>query len=56
MLGSFVEHGLSQEEAEAETMAQVIAGSDTSAGAIRLTLLYMLTNPRVMENIRRIIP
>lgn len=53
MLGSFIEHGLTQEEAESETMAQVIAGSDTSAGAIRLTLLYILTNPRVMETLRR---
>ncbi|KAL0777984.1 hypothetical protein CaCOL14_005637 [Colletotrichum acutatum] len=47
MLGSFVAHGLTQEEAESEILLQIIAGSDTTATAIRATLLYILTNLRV---------
>ncbi|KAK1518273.1 major facilitator superfamily transporter [Colletotrichum abscissum] len=47
MLGSFVAHGLTQEEAESEILLQIIAGSDTTATAIRATLLYIITNPRV---------
>ncbi|KAK3312760.1 pisatin demethylase [Apodospora peruviana] len=53
MLGSFVNHGLTRDEAESETVLQVVAGSDTTAGAIRHTMLYILTNPRVMESMRR---
>jgi len=45
MLGSFVAHGLTKEEAEGETVVQIIAGSDTSATAIRSTLLFIITNP-----------
>ncbi|KAJ3945074.1 uncharacterized protein N0V96_005097 [Colletotrichum fioriniae] len=47
MLSSFVAHGLTQEEAESEILLQIIAGSDTTATAIRATLLYIITNPRV---------
>ncbi|KAK1654392.1 cytochrome P450 [Colletotrichum phormii] len=47
MLGSFVAHGLTHEEAESEILLQIIAGSDTTATAIRATLLYIITNPRV---------
>lgn len=52
MLDSFVSHGLTQSEAESESMLQVVAGSDTSAGAIRFILLYILTNPRVLASLR----
>ena len=38
MLGSFIAHGLSQEDAEGQTIVQIIAGSDTTATAIRSTL------------------
>jgi len=48
MLGSFVNHGLTQEEAESESLVQIIAGSDTTATAIRATLLHILTNPHVL--------
>ncbi|RNJ52374.1 hypothetical protein D7B24_003737 [Verticillium nonalfalfae] len=47
MLGSFVAHGLSKQDAEGETVVQIIAGSDTSATAIRSTLLFLMTNPPV---------
>jgi cytochrome P450 len=52
VLGSFVAHGLSREEAEGETVVQIIAGSDTSATAIRSTLLFIMTNPLVYRRLQ----
>ena len=51
MLGSFLAHGLTREEAEGETLTQVIAGSDTTATAIRTTLLYVVTSPRCYDSL-----
>ena len=45
MLGSFLAHGLTRDEAEGETLVQIIAGSDTTATAMRATLLHLLSNP-----------
>ncbi|KAF2104466.1 cytochrome P450 [Rhizodiscina lignyota] len=53
MLGAFVRHGLSQRQAESEVMFQLIAGSDTTATAIRATLLYIVTNPLVISKLRQ---
>ena len=47
MLGSFVSHGLTQREAEAETLLTILAGADSTATTIRVTFLYILTNPSV---------
>lgn len=47
MLASFVRHGLSGEELRTEALEQIIAGSDTTATGIRVTLLHVMTNPRV---------
>ncbi|RKU45312.1 hypothetical protein DL546_007167 [Coniochaeta pulveracea] len=47
MLGSFVAHGLTQQEAYGECIAQIVAGSDTTATAIRSTLLFIMTSPHV---------
>ncbi|KAK3689422.1 pisatin demethylase [Podospora appendiculata] len=52
MLGSFVKHGVTLEEAESESLLQIIAGSDTTAGAIRIGMLYALTQPRVVDSLR----
>nr|XP_036576508.1 benzoate 4-monooxygenase cytochrome p450 [Colletotrichum truncatum]KAF6783265.1 benzoate 4-monooxygenase cytochrome p450 [Colletotrichum truncatum] len=52
MLGSFIAHGLNQEEASSEILMQILAGSDTTATAIRGTLLHILTSPRVTEALR----
>ncbi|OAA68396.1 benzoate 4-monooxygenase cytochrome p450 [Niveomyces insectorum RCEF 264] len=46
MLGSFLAHGLTREEAEGETLLQIIAGSDTTATAIRTTMLYLMSSPQ----------
>ncbi|KAI9733771.1 MAG: hypothetical protein M1818_007185 [Claussenomyces sp. TS43310] len=51
MLGSFVHHGLTQDEAESETLVQILAGSDTTATAIRTILLYIITAPRVCDRL-----
>lgn len=53
MLSSFITYGLTEEEAESETLVQVIAGSDTTAGAIRGTMLFIMTSPRVVNALRR---
>lgn len=51
MLGAFVRHGLTQEQAEAEVLLQITAGSDTTATAIRATMLHLITSPRVMRKL-----
>ncbi|KAK1760102.1 cytochrome P450 [Echria macrotheca] len=45
MLGSFIRHGLTEEEAAGEALLQVIAGSDTSATTIRTVLLMLQSHP-----------
>lgn len=52
MLGSFVAHGLSREQAETETVVQLFAGSDTTATAIRATLLFLMTSPLVYRRLQ----
>ncbi|KAJ5707642.1 hypothetical protein N7488_007443, partial [Penicillium malachiteum] len=47
ILASFMRHGIAGDDLRSEALEQIIAGSDTSAGAIRGTLLHILTNPRV---------
>jgi len=45
MLGSFVSHGLPHSNAWLETFGQIGAGSDTTATAIRMTMVHLITNP-----------
>src|SRR5690606_29609479 len=52
MLGSFIRHGLNEEEASAETLLQIVAGSDTSATTIRCVMLHLLSNPRVYQRLQ----
>lgn len=52
MLQSFVRHGLSQEEAVSESLIQIFGGSDTTAGAIRTLMLYIITSPRVYNTLQ----
>jgi len=51
MLGSFVRNGLDQRQAEAEILNTVLAGSDTTATAIRSTMLHIMTSPRVYSRL-----
>jgi cytochrome P450 len=52
MLSSFISHGLTQEEAESESLLQILAGADSTATSIRCTLLYLLTHPVAFAKLR----
>ncbi|KAK0118344.1 hypothetical protein ONS95_012634 [Cadophora gregata] len=52
MLGSFIAHGLTQDQAESETVLQILAGSDTTATAMRAIMLHLVMSPRVVEKLR----
>ncbi|KAI1409181.1 cytochrome P450 [Hypoxylon sp. FL1857] len=45
VLASFIEQGVTKEEAINELMLQVVAGTDSTATGIRMTLLLLVTNP-----------
>ncbi|KAK3306016.1 cytochrome P450 [Chaetomium strumarium] len=47
MLASFIRHGLEGDELRSEVLLQLIAGSDTTAGALRGILLYVMAHKRV---------
>lgn len=47
-----VRHGLTQAECETEALFQIIAGSDTTATAIRATVLYIITTPHVYQALK----
>ena len=51
MLGSFINHGLTQGELESETLTQITAGSDSTASSLRLTLHFICTTPPVLERL-----
>lgn len=52
MLASFARHGLEGDELRSEALEQVIAGSDTTAAAIRGVILQVITNPRVCTKLQ----
>ncbi|KAI3329047.1 cytochrome P450 [Xylariaceae sp. AK1471] len=52
LLGSFVRHGLTQKVCEAEGLFMFLAGSDTTANALRLTMLYIMTTPLVYRKLK----
>jgi len=45
-------HGLNKVQCDAELPVIVIAGSDTSAGVIKATILYVMTTPRVYSRLQ----
>lgn len=45
MLNSFMRHGLTQLECESEAILQIMAGSDSTAHALRTTFYHILTSP-----------
>ncbi|KAL3473901.1 cytochrome P450 [Aspergillus californicus] len=47
MLQTFLDNGITKEEAVFETMVAFLGGSDTSSMAIGATMLLAMTNPRV---------
>ncbi|KAI1282959.1 cytochrome P450 [Xylaria sp. FL0933] len=52
MLGSFIRHGISEEQCKAEIIFQILAGSDTTAHAVRATMLNIMTNARVYARLQ----
>lgn len=52
MLASFIRHGLSGHELRTEALEQIIAGSDTTATGIRVSLLHIMANPRVYRKLQ----
>lgn len=53
MLGSFLKRGLTPDEVEMEISISLIAGSDTTATAMRASLLAIISNPRVYSRLVR---
>ncbi|KAK6062752.1 Pisatin demethylase 7 [Seiridium cupressi] len=52
MLGSFIRHDLNQQSCETESLFIFVAGSDTTAATIRVTMLHVLSNPRVYHSLK----
>lgn len=52
MLGSFVAHGLTQKDAESESLVQIVAGSDTTATVIRIGIFHASTSPLVYQKLQ----
>jgi cytochrome P450 len=52
MLASFIRNGVSGDDLFQEAFEQIIAGSDTTAAAIRIIMLYIITHPRVYAKLQ----
>ena len=52
MLNSFIQHGMTPGEAERGGLLQLVAGSDTTATALRAAVLYVCTSPVVLARMR----
>lgn len=45
-------HGLTQTQCEVETLFMFVAGSDTTAAAMKITMLYIISTPRVYQQLK----
>ncbi|OBS27854.1 hypothetical protein FPOA_01796 [Fusarium poae] len=52
ILSSFRAHGLSESDAQSEGLFVFVAGSDTTAAALRVTLFYIMSSPRVYRKLK----
>ncbi|KAL2266725.1 hypothetical protein VTJ83DRAFT_6077 [Remersonia thermophila] len=52
MLASFIRHNLAGDDLRTEVLESLIAGSDTTAGALRATMLYVMSNKRVCDRLQ----
>jgi cytochrome P450 len=52
MLAAFIRHGLTKDDLVSESLLQILAGSDTTATAIRATMLYLMTHQRVYRKLQ----
>ncbi|KAF4950149.1 hypothetical protein FSARC_13292 [Fusarium sarcochroum] len=53
MLSSFKRHGLTKDECEIESIFMFVAGSDTTASVLRVTMLYVLASPQVYLRLKQ---
>lgn len=51
ILSSFIRHGLNQVELESETILVILAGTESTATALRTTLYYVVTNALVYNKL-----
>ncbi|ORY68234.1 cytochrome P450 [Pseudomassariella vexata] len=52
MVGAFIRGGMTKDEIDCETILQIVAGSDTTATAIRSTMLHIISTPRVYQRLK----
>ncbi|KAF2687216.1 cytochrome P450 monooxygenase-like protein [Lentithecium fluviatile CBS 122367] len=52
ILASFIRNGVSGEDLFHEVFEQILAGADTTAGAIRATMLFLMSHPRVYKKLQ----
>ncbi|KAH6651703.1 pisatin demethylase [Truncatella angustata] len=52
LLGTWIRNGLSRKECEVDGLLMIIAGSDTTASTIRITMLYVMTCPQVYQKLK----
>ena len=52
MMASFTAHGLNETDLVAEALLQILAGADTTATAIRATMLHIITHPVVYKTLQ----
>lgn len=53
MLGAFVRHGVTQRQCEIEVPFQLVAGSDTTATAVRSTMLRLVAARHAYTRLQR---
>lgn len=53
VLGSFIKNGLTPTELESEALILILAGTDSTSTGLRITLLYIMTNPMVYTKLRK---
>ncbi|KJZ79493.1 hypothetical protein HIM_00962 [Hirsutella minnesotensis 3608] len=53
MIQAFIDNGLTREELMQEVFVETVAGSDTTATAVRSTLLCLLGNPTALFKLRK---
>lgn len=52
MLGSFIRHGLNEQEASGEALLQVVAGADTTATGLKTVILHLMINPAAYRRLQ----
>ena len=53
--GSWIQHGLAQQECEAEGLLALIAGSETTASVMRITMLSLLSAPTAYRRLKEVV-